>query len=323
MNAVVTTRYGSPDVLEVRAVEKPTPGEDEVLVRVNATTVGPADSAFRAGRPFLVRAFSGLRRPKSIPGDVFAGEIEAVGSDVTRFAEGDPVFGTTAPDTGAHAEYVCVSEDAALLVKPSNVSDAEAAAVCDGALTAMGFLRDVADIQPGQSVLINGASGSIGTAAVQLAKHFGAEVTGVCSTANVDLVESLGADSVIDYTETDFTTTERTYDVIFDAVAKRSYSECKGSLERGGIYMSTVPGAAIFLQMAWTKLFGSKRAVFAATGMKSPTEKLAHLRFLEERLEAGEFRSIIDRTYPLEEIAEAHRHVDSGHKVGNVVVTME
>ncbi len=234
MKAVVATKYGSPDVLRVTEVAKPTPEEGEILIRITATTVEPSDSAFRQGKPLLVRFFSGPRRPDSILGDVLAGEIEAVGSNATRFAEGDRVFGTAAPDSGAHAEYICLPEDGALAVMPSNIRDGEAAAICDGALTAMGFLRDTADIQDGQSILINGASGSVGTFAVQLAKHFGADVTGVCSTRNVDLVKSLGADTVIDYTQTDFTTLGQKYDIIFGAVGKSSYSRYKDSLTRDG-----------------------------------------------------------------------------------------
>jgi NADPH:quinone reductase-like Zn-dependent oxidoreductase len=320
MRAVVATRYGSPDVLRVVEVPRPTPEADEVLVRVRATTVGPADSAFRMGKPFLVRLFSGLTGPKSVLGDTFAGEVEAVGSAVTRFAVGDRVYGTAAPDGGAHAEYLCLPAAGALAVMPSNASYAEAAAVCDGALTAMGFLRDAADVRSGQSVLVNGASGGIGTFAVQLAKQFGATVTGVCGPSNVELVESLGADAVIDYTTTDFTETGETYDVVFDAVGKRSFAECERALAPGGVYLTTVLSAGILLRMGWTRLFGSKRAVFVATGLKSPDEKRAHLEFLRERFEAGDLRSVVDRTFPLEEIAEAHRYVDTGHKTGCAVV---
>jgi NADPH:quinone reductase-like Zn-dependent oxidoreductase len=322
MKAVVATKYGLPDVLHVIEVPKPTPKDNEVLIRITATAVGPSDSAFRQGKPFVVRFFSGLRKPNSIPGDVLAGEIEAVGSEVTRFAKGDRVFGTAAPDSGAHAEYICLPEDGALAVTPTNISNGEAAAVCDGALTAMGFLRDTADIQRGQSILINGASGSIGTFAIQLAKYFGAEVTGVCSTSNIDLVKSLGADTVVDYTQADFTTLSKKYDIIFDAVGKSSYSRCKDSLTRDGMYLTTVLSAAILFQMARTKLFGSKRAIFTATGLKSPEEKAAHLRFLRKLIEAGELHSVIDRRYPLDEIAKAHKYVDTGHKKGNVIITV-
>lgn len=322
MKAVVATKYGSPDVLRVTEVAKPEPKNNEVLIRITATTVGPSDSASRRGKPFVVRFFSGLTKPNSILGDVLAGEVEAVGSDVTRFSDGDRVFGTAAPDSGAHAEYICLPEDGALAVMPSNMSDSEAAAVCDGALTAMGFLRDTAAIQRHQSILINGASGSIGTFAIQLANHFGAEVTGVCSTKNVDLVKSLGADTVIDYTQTDFTTLDKQYDIIFDAVGKSSYSRCEDSLKRGGIYMTTVPSSAVLFRMGWTKLFGSKRAVFTATGLKSPETKVAHLQSLRKLIEAGEIHSVIDRRYSLDEIADAHRYVDTGHKTGNVVITL-
>lgn len=323
MQAIVATKYGPPDVLYLGEAEKPTPKPDEVLIRVHATTVGPADAAFRKGEPFLVRLFGGLRKPKSTPGDVLAGEVEAVGTDVTRFAEGDQVFGTAAPDGGTHAEYVCLPEDGALAVKPSSMTYDEAAAVCDGALVAMGFLRDKADIQQGQSILINGASGSVGTFAVQIAKHFDAEVTGVCSTSNVELVKSLGADAVIDYTQEDFTKSGEQYDIIFDAVGKSSYSRCKGSLKPSGIYLTTVLSAGIIFQMGRTKLFGSKTAAFVATGLKSPSKKAEHLWFLRELVEAGDLHSVIDRRYPLEDIAEAHRYVDTGHKKGNVVMTLE
>jgi NADPH:quinone reductase-like Zn-dependent oxidoreductase len=323
MRAVVAANYGSPDVLRIAAVPKPTPEADEVLIRVSASTVGPAESAAREGKPFVVRFFSGLRRPNAIPGDVLAGEIEAVGADVTRFAVGDRVFGTTAPETGAHAEYVCLPEDGALAVMPSGASYAEAAAVGDGGLTAMGFLRGAADVRPGQSVLVNGASGAIGTAAVQLAKTFGARVTGVCGTRNVELVQSLGADAVVDYTVTDFTETGEQYDVIFDAVGKSSYSRCAGSLTRDGVYLTTVPSAAILLQMGRTKLFGPKKAAFAATGLSAPGKKRDSLRFLGERVEAGDLRPVIGRRYPLEAVGDAHRYVDTGHKRGSAVLTVD
>jgi NADPH:quinone reductase-like Zn-dependent oxidoreductase len=323
MRAVVATTYGSPDVLRVERVAKPTPGADDVLVRVRATVVGPPDSAAREGKPFPIRFFSGLRRPNAVPGDVFAGEIEAVGRNVVRFAPGDPVFGTAAPGSGAHAEYLCLPEDGALVAMPSNLTDSEAAAVCDGGLTAMAFLRDHAHVQAGESIVVNGASGAVGTAAVQLANAFGVTVTGVCSTANVELVRSLGAETVIDYTRTDFTTTGATYDVVFDAVGKRSYSECKGSLTAGGRYLTTVPSVGILLRMAWTRLVGDRRAVFAATGLASPRTKRAHLAALRDLVEAGAFRPVVDRVYSLDEVADAHRYVDTGHKTGSVVVTLE
>jgi len=323
MRAVKATRYGPPTVLQVADVERPLPKDGEVSIRVHASTVGPVEVAAREGTPLPIRLFSGLRRPTSILGDTFAGEIDAVGRDVTRFSEGDAVFGTTAPESGAHAEYVCVPEDGALTTEPRTVTDGEAAAACDGGLTALAFLRDVVDLTADQSILVNGASGSVGTYAVQLAHHFGADVTGVCSTANVELVDSLGADSVVDYTETDFTTTGERYDVIFDAVGKRSFLACRDSLTPDGVYLTTVPWGSTLPRMALTRLRGGKRATFAATGMKPASEKRTNLGMLRTLLEQGELRSVIDRNYPLEEVVEAHRYVATGHKVGNVVLTLD
>ncbi len=322
MKAVAATEYGGPEVLGLYATPKPTPKPDEVLVRVRASTVGPANSAMREGRPFPVRFFSGIRRPTSIPGDAFAGEIAASGREVTRFAVGDRVFGTTAPDSGAHAEYVCVPEDGTLELTPADVSDAEAAAVADNGLTAILFLHDVADLQPGQSVLVNGASGGIGTFAVQLATHVGAEVTGVCSTRNVDLVRSLGAHAVVDYTTTDVAEIGETYDVIFDAVGRGSFAGFEDALNPGGLYMTTVPSVGIFLDMARTRLVGDRRAVFAATGMKPASVRKQYLGELRELLDDGVIRSVIGRRYPVAEIVEAHRYVDTGHKRGTAVVTI-
>ncbi len=323
MKAVAVKKYGGPEVLRLYSAPKPTPEPDEVLIHVRASTVGPANSAMREGRPFPVRFFSGLRRPTSIPGDAFAGEVEAVGGDVTRFAVGDRVFGTIAPDSGAHAEYVCVSEDGTLELTPDGVSDAEAAAVADNGLTAMLFLRDVVDLQPGQSILVNGASGGIGTFAVQLAAHAGAEITGVCSTRNVDLVRSLGADAVVDYTTTDVAGAGETYDVIFDAVGRGSFAQFEGALNPGGLYVTTVPSVGVLLDVARTRLVGDGRAVFAATGMKPTSVRKQYLGELRELLEAGVIRSVIGRRYPVAEIVEAHRYVDTGHKRGTAVVTIE
>jgi NADPH:quinone reductase-like Zn-dependent oxidoreductase len=320
MRAIVYHTYGSPDVLELQEVAKPVPKEHEILIHVHAAAVTPADVAFRKGEPFLGRVFSGLIRPKRIPGVEFAGDIEAVGTAVTLFQKGDQVFGTAGTGFGAHAEYICLGEEGVVASKPTTMTYEEAVAVCDGAITALVFLRDEAHIQRGQKVLINGASGAVGAAAVQLARYFGAEVTGVCSTTNIAMVKSLGADTVIDYTTEDFTTNGQTYDIIFDAVGKRSFSRCKGSLTPRGVYLATVPTLAILLQTVWTAKIGSKKAIFTTAGLK---QRKANLIFLRELVEAGKLQAVIDRRYPLEHIAEAHRYVEKGHKKGNVVITVE
>ena len=323
MKAIVYTKYGSPDVLQLKAVEKPAPKENEVLIRIVATTVTAVDSIYRKGAPFISRIDAGLLKPKKTTlGTELAGEIEAVGKDVQRFKVGDHVFGTSDADSGTHAEYICLPEDGALATKSATMSSEEATAVPYGALTALHFLRDATKIQSGQKVLVNGASGSIGTYAVQLARYFGAEVTGVCSGANVELVKSLGADSVLDYTKEDFTKIDQTYDVIFDTVGKSSFSRSKNALKKGGVYLTTVPTLAILLQMVWRSKMGSKKGMIAFAGLRSPGEKREDLIFLAKLVEAGKIKPVIDRRYPLEQIAKAHEYVEKGHKKGNVVITV-
>jgi NADPH:quinone reductase-like Zn-dependent oxidoreductase len=324
MKAIVYTKYGPPDVLQLQEVEKPTPKDNEILVRIHATVATRADAEMRQGPPLFGRLFTGLRRPKApIPGGVLAGEIEAVGKDVKLFKQGDQVFGETGLDSGTYAEYKCLSEEAAVAIKPTKITYESAVAIDEGALTALPFLRDKGNIQSGQKVLINGASGAVGTAAVQLAKTFGAEVTGVCSTANLELVKSLGADRVIDYTKEDFTKSGHTYDIIFDTVGKSSFSRCKGSLTQRGVYLNPALGLSIFVHMLWTSMIGSKKAVITFAGMIPESEKIKDLHFLNELIEAGKINPVIDRSYPLEQIAEAHRYVDKGHKKGSVVITVE
>ncbi len=320
MKAAVYDRYGPPEVLRIDEVPVPVPRDGEVLVRVHASVVGAVDSIARRGVPRQIRAYFGLRRPRiHVLGADFAGEVAAVGAKVTRFAVGEQVFGTIAPRFGAHAEYVRVSENGALAPKPAGVSHAEAAALVDG--TALCFLRDKAKLRAGQSILVNGASGSVGTAAVQHARAFGATVTAVCSGANETLVRSLGAEEVIDYTKQDFTRTGQTYDVIFDAVGTSSFSRCRDALNRGGVYLTAASSLRILVQMAWTKAFANRKAMVAFTGLRPTREKLNDLRHITELVTAAKMVPVVDTTYPLRQIADAHRYVDTGHKRGNVLVT--
>jgi len=318
----VCEKYGSPHVLRLAEVEKPVPDDNEVLIRVHAATVTPADIAFRKGNPFISRFFTGILKPKFTPGDEIAGEIEAAGKNVRGFNKGDKIFGSSGTAFGAHAEYICLPEEAALGTMPANMDYGEAVAVCYAGLTALPFLRDKASIKSGQEVLINGASGSIGTLAVQLARYYGAEVTGVCSTANLELVRSLGAERVIDYTKEDFAKTGQTYDIIFDVVAKSSFSRCKNALKPNGIYLTTFPSLGIMIQSMWTSKFSRKKAMFEATGLRPAPEKSKDLLFLKELTEACKLKPVIDRRYPLEQIAEAHMHVEKGHKRGNVIINL-
>jgi NADPH:quinone reductase-like Zn-dependent oxidoreductase len=321
MRAAVYRRYGSPDVVTVEHVPTPVPRGNEVLVRVRAATVGIVDSLARQGAPFYARFHFGLRRPRfAVLGSDFAGQIEATGPAVTRFAVGDQVFGTLAPHFGAHAEYVRMSEQAAVELMPASLGYAEAAALVDG--TAVCFLRDKANLQAGQTILINGASGAVGATAVQIARHAGATVTGVCSGANTEFVRMLGADAAIDYGKADFTRAGNTYDVIFDVAGKSTYARCRAALSPGGIYLTTAPSLAIFSQMAWTSRFGARKAAVSFTGLRSAQEKRKDLRYITEITGASALSAVIEATYPLEQVARAYRRVDAGHKRGNVVVTM-
>jgi NADPH2:quinone reductase len=319
MKAIVYEKYGPPDVLQLTEVEKPTPKDNEVLIKVYATTATAAERMMRSGKPFWGRIILGLIKPRKryrILGLELAGEIEAVGKDVSRFKPGDQVYGFRGFGTGALAEYKCMGEEGSLALKPTNTNYEEAAATVDGATTALFFLRDKANIQRGQKVLIIGASGSIGTYAVQLARCFGADVTGVCSTKNLELVKSLGADKVIDYTQEDFSQSSETYDVIFDTVGKSSFSRCKRSLKKEGCYLPTT-GLFNYVLMVWTSLISGKKVI---SGMS--VEKNEALIFIKKLIEAGKIKPVIDKCYPLEQAVEAHRYVDQGHKKGNVVITV-
>ncbi|HBE51680.1 MAG TPA: NAD(P)-dependent alcohol dehydrogenase [Cyanobacteria bacterium UBA11369] len=323
MKAIVCTKYGSPDVLELKEVEKPNPKENEVLIRVYAASATAADCMMRQGTPFYGRIFLGLMKPKNpITGTGFAGIIEAIGKEVKLFKAGDSVFGETGIGFSTNAEYVCLPEDGVLATLPHNMTYEEAAPLCDGALTSWSFLKDIGKIQSGKSVLINGASGSLGSAAVQIAKYFGAEVTGVCSTTNLEMVKSLGADKVIDYTKEDFTKTEQRYDIIFDTVGKSSFSRCQDSLRENGVYLSPVLSLPLLFQMIWTSKIGNKKAKFSATGLRPVSELRVLLNELKDCIEAGKIKSIVDRSYPLKQTAEAHRYIETGHKKGNVVITV-
>jgi NADPH:quinone reductase-like Zn-dependent oxidoreductase len=321
MKAIVCTKYGPPEVLQIKEVEKPVPQNNEILIKVYATTVASGDCFLRSftfDSWFWLpgRIMYGLRKPrKRIPGNELSGEIESVGKDVKRFKKGDQVFGACSEICfgGTNAEYKCLPEEEAA-IKPVNMTYGEAAAVPIGGLTALHILRK-GNIRSGQKVLIYGASGSVGTFAVQLAKYFGAEVTGVCSAANLELIKSLGADKVIDYTKEDFTEGGQTYDAIFDTVRKTSFSHCKGSLKQRGLYL-TVDWP--LLQALWTSIIGSKKVIFG-----TPSIKAEYLIFVRELIEAGKLRAVIDKRYPMEQIVEAHRYVEKGHKKGNVVITLE
>ena len=328
MKAIVYEKYGPPEVLQIKEIEKPTPKSNEVLVKVHAATVTLFDcwnrsSTAPTGFGIPMRIASGIRKPKQpILGTEFAGEIEAVGKNVTLFRKGDQVFGFTGMSSGSYVEYRCMPEDGMLAPKPANMTYQEAATVPYGALTALYFLRK-GNIQSGQKVLIFGASGGVGNYAVQLAKHFGAEVTGVCSTPKLEMVKSLGADQVIDYTQEDFIENGRTYDIIFDTVGKRSFSECKGSLTKQGVYLATVPTPAIMLQALMSANSNGKKCKFAETGLRPASEKIKDLAFLTELIEGGDLKPVIDRCYPLEQMTEAHQYVGKGHKKGNVVITVK
>ena len=322
MKAVICTKYGPPEVLQLKEVEKPVPKDNEVRVKVYATTVTVADHRIRS---FTVppavwlpaRIALGLRKPKkSILGVEFAGEIESVGKDVKLFKKGDQVFAATLTDFGAYAAYKCLPEDGPIAIKPANSTYEEAAAIPTGARTALHYLRK-GNIKSGQKVLIYGASGSVGTYAVQLAKYFGAEVTGVCSSTNLALVKSLGADKVIDYTESNWTKRLEMYDMIFLAVDKCPFSVCNKSLHKEGVYLN-VTSPIKSLPMLWTSMTSKKKLIMGET----PPGSAEELAFLKGLVEAGTLKPVIDRSYTLDQIVEAHRYVDKGHKKGNVVITV-
>ena len=325
MKAIVYTQYGPADVLHLQDMEKPTPKDNEVLIKVHATSVTAGDCNARGfvfvppGFGFIARLAFGQRKPRQpILGVELSGEIVEVGKDVRLFKQGDQVFGIS-QKYGAYAEYICMADDASLVMKPANLTYAEAASIPFGANTALYFLRDMAKLQPGQKVLIIGASGCTGVYAVQLAKYYGAEVTGVCSTRNLEMMRTLGADHVIDYTKEDFTHNGQSYDIILDMVPGRSsFVRYKSSLKPKGLYLAGAGGLEAFAQMAWTALAGGKKVIAGV----APNRR-EDLAFLKELLEAMKIKPVIDRCYPLEQTAEAHRYADTGHKRGSVVITIK
>lgn len=318
MKAITCPSYGTPDVLQPAEIAKPTPKTDEVLVKIFATAVSSADVRLRKADPFIIRLVFGLMRPKyPILGYVLSGVIEAVGEDVESFQPGDQIYATTGMAMGAYAEYICLDQDGVIAHKPKNMTYEEAASIPFGGNTALYFLRK-ANIQPGQNILIYGASGAIGTAAIQLAKNLGAHVTGICSTTNLELVKSLGADEVIDYTKEDFTKNGKTYDVIFETVGKTSFSSSLQSLTKNGHYLMAAAGLKEMRQGLCASIT-SKRKV--TSGVMSETAE--DLTFFNNLIETGKFKPVIDRSYPMEQMVEAHRYVDKGRKKGNVVITVK
>ena len=322
MKAIVYESYGAPDVLQLRDMEKPVPKENEVLIHIHATTVTSGDCRVRSlnmptGFGLISRLFLGVSRPRRpVLGTELAGEIEAVGSGVSKFNVGERVFALSGMEMGCHAEYKCLSEDAAIVLTPDNLTDEQAAAMSFGGTTALDFFRR-AKLQRGERVLVNGASGAVGIAAVQLARHLGAEVTGVCSTTNMELVRSLGASHVIDYRHDDFTENGETYDVIVDTVGTAPFSRSKKSLNEGGRLLLVLAGLPDMLPIPWVQMTSSKKIIAGPAA-----ERVEDLRFLATLAETGAFKPVIDRRYPFAQIADAHRYVDSGRKIGNVIVTL-
>ena len=322
MKAMVYERYGPPEVLQLKEVEKPIPKDNEVLIKIHATTVTSGDCRVRslnvpAGFGLIMRLIFGISKPKQpILGTELAGVIESVGKDACKFKVGDPVFAFGDAAMGCYAEYKCMPQDGAVALKPSNLTFDEAAALSFGGVTALDFFKR-AKLQRGEKVLINGASGGVGSAAVQLARHFGAEISAVCSSANVDLVKSLGASHVIDYTKVDFANNGETYDVIVDTVGTAPFSRSKASLKRGGRLLMVLAGLPDMLKAPWVALTSDKKVIAGPVATR-PED----MRFLAGLAEAGEFKPVIDRRYPFEKIAQAHRYVDTGRKKGNVIITL-
>ena len=321
MKASYCTKYGGPEVYKVLDVEPPKPKENEVLVKIYSAIVSPTDCNFRSGKPWIARLFSGILKPKvKIHGEMFAGEIVAVGSNITAFTIGDVVYGSNGMKLGSYAEFLSVDIKNTIKKIPKEIKYKDALPLLDGGITALPFLRELGKIEKNQHVLVNGASGAVGSMAVMIAKHFGATVTGVCSTKNVDIVKSLGADTVIDYKTDDFTDKANTYDIIFDAVGKSSYRKCKNSLKDTGLFMTTVPTPGIMIGSLFSKNKTTKRARFMAAGLRKKHQKIHDLEYLEELLISKELHPLHGKVFQLSEIGQAQEYVETGHKVGNVTI---
>ena len=321
MKAVIADHYGGPEVLEIKQVDKPFPKSNEVLIQIKATSVTAASTFLRAGKPYFGRLFTGPLKPKvKTLGTDLSGIIEAVGPDVTSFKPGDQVMAVTGIKGGTYAEYICLPEDDLLSLKPENISAAEATGILDGACTALAFFTDQVEIKAGMSVLINGASGSIGTAAIQLAKYFGAEVTGVCSTKNKAMVKDLGVDKVLDYTKNELEKSTEQFDLIFDTVGTLSYSSAKKYLSEKGLFLTPVLRLSALLNMMLISPFTKKKLKFAATGLRKPEQRKRDLLKVRDLLESGQLSTVIDRVYSFSQIQDAHSYVDSGRKRGNVIL---
>lgn len=323
MKAIVVKKYGGPEVLEMAEVPKPSPSANQVLIKIKATSITAASSYLREGKPYLGRLFLGLTKPKAtIPGTDLSGVIEAVGGKVTKFKMGDAVMAETTLNSASYAEYICLDENELVVHQPENVTPEEATGILDGGSTALAFFTDQVSLKTGQKVLINGASGSIGTAAVQLAKQAGAEVTAVCSGKNKALVQDLGANVVLDYTKSELENSTDKYDVVFDTVGKLSFMRTKRLMSTNGVFLTPVMNGSTLLAMLTSSLFGSKKLKFAATGLRNKSLQMRDLIKLRDMMAQGKLTTVIDKVYPFSELQEAARYVDQGHKRGNVVVTL-
>ncbi|MCB9223209.1 MAG: NAD(P)-dependent alcohol dehydrogenase [Crocinitomicaceae bacterium] len=323
MKSIIVNAYGGPEVLEVKNIEKPTPKSNEVLIKIEASAVTRASTMMRTGTPYFGRLFTGISKPKvKTPGTDLAGIIEAIGSDVTQFQVGEKVIAATDLKCGAYAEYICMAESEMIVHQPENVSPEEATGIVDGGSTAIAFLTEQVTINPVDKVLINGASGSIGTAAIQLAKEFGAEVTAVCSGKNASLVKELGADRVFDYTKNDLEKSSLQFDVIFDTVGKLSFRKAKRNLNDKGVFLTPVMEFPTLMHMLFVNPFSKKKLKFAATGLRKQDQRMRDLIKITDMLADNKLKTVIDKVYSLDQIQDAHKYVDAGHKAGNVIVKM-